>query len=336
MASGTVRWFNGDKGFGFITSDETGEDLFVHYSEIAGDANYRTLDEGQRVEFTQGTGDRGPQATAVRALPGGSPREPQPHHPPRPENEAGDADIVTGVVAWFDADKGFGFLTPDDGGDDVFCHFSAINDADGDYRTLDEGQPVEFERMPGARGPQAHDVRLLAAAPDAAPVIVVRGTVRTFDADKGFGFITPEDVFVHFSAISGATGYRTLNPGDRVEFVLSNGERGLLAEDVRALAPDRPAERAPQRSNRPARGPARASSELEVTGEPEQGTVQWYNADKGFGFISPDDGSGDLFVHYSSLKGDAAAGVDEGARVTFARATGDKGAQAAEVMLVPQ
>lgn len=60
---GTVKWFNGGKGYGFIVRDE-GEDVFVHYSSIQG-TGFRTLEEGQRVEFTVGQGNKGPQAQDV-------------------------------------------------------------------------------------------------------------------------------------------------------------------------------------------------------------------------------------------------------------------------------
>lgn len=64
MAQGTVKWFNGEKGFGFITPDDGGADLFVHFSEIQS-SGYRSLDEGQKVTFTVAQGQKGPQATAV-------------------------------------------------------------------------------------------------------------------------------------------------------------------------------------------------------------------------------------------------------------------------------
>ena len=68
MASGVVKWFNAEKGYGFITPDDGGRDLFVHHSEIQMQG-YRELFEGQKVEFevTEGRNGRGPQASAVTA-----------------------------------------------------------------------------------------------------------------------------------------------------------------------------------------------------------------------------------------------------------------------------
>ena len=66
MAQGIVKWFNNEKGYGFIAVDG-GEDLFVHYSAIEGDG-YRSLDEDQRVEFQIAQSTKGPQAEAVRVV----------------------------------------------------------------------------------------------------------------------------------------------------------------------------------------------------------------------------------------------------------------------------
>ncbi len=66
MAQGTVKWFNNEKGYGFIAVDG-GQDVFVHYSAIQSEG-YRSLDEGQRVEFEVAQGQKGPQADGVRVL----------------------------------------------------------------------------------------------------------------------------------------------------------------------------------------------------------------------------------------------------------------------------
>ena len=67
MAQGTVKWFNAEKGFGFITQDDGGVDVFVHYSAVEG-GGYRSLDEGQRVEYVVTQGQKGPQAERVTSL----------------------------------------------------------------------------------------------------------------------------------------------------------------------------------------------------------------------------------------------------------------------------
>ena len=66
MATGTVKWFNADKGYGFIVPDEGGKDLFVHHSAIAGEG-YKSLAENAKVQFEVGQGEKGPQATNVSA-----------------------------------------------------------------------------------------------------------------------------------------------------------------------------------------------------------------------------------------------------------------------------
>ena len=65
MATGTVKWFSSEKGYGFITPDEGGEDLFVHFTAIAG-GGFKTLDEGAKVSFEVTQGQKGPQATDVQ------------------------------------------------------------------------------------------------------------------------------------------------------------------------------------------------------------------------------------------------------------------------------
>jgi len=68
MSKGTVKWFNADKGFGFITPEDGGKDLFVHHSEIKTGGGYATLADGQKVEFEVGKGQKGPCANNVRPV----------------------------------------------------------------------------------------------------------------------------------------------------------------------------------------------------------------------------------------------------------------------------
>lgn len=68
-----------------------------------------------------------------------------------------DTQMATGTVKWFNDAKGFGFITPEEGGEDIFCHFSAIQ-SDG-FKSLAEGQRVEFEVTRGPKGLQAQNVR---------------------------------------------------------------------------------------------------------------------------------------------------------------------------------
>ncbi|MEZ7839435.1 MAG: cold-shock protein [Pontimonas sp.] len=65
--------------------------------------------------------------------------------------------MTTGIVKWFNGDKGYGFITPDDGTADVFAHFSAIQSSG--YRSLEENQKVEFDVTEGQKGPQAENIR---------------------------------------------------------------------------------------------------------------------------------------------------------------------------------
>jgi CspA family cold shock protein len=67
MATGTVKWFSNEKGYGFITPDDGAKDLFVHHSNITGEG-FKTLSEGDRVEYEAGEGQKGPEATGVTVV----------------------------------------------------------------------------------------------------------------------------------------------------------------------------------------------------------------------------------------------------------------------------
>ena len=141
---------------------------------------------------------------------------------------------MRGVVEFFDERRGFGRISPADGGSPVFCHFSNISDKQ--EQILVSGEEVEFTREDGERGPAARDVRRVEQR--------FAGTVKLFE--KGFGWITPTDgspdVFVHFSDIAGA-GYKRLEPGEDVTYSVVTSDRGKKAIRVRRLDTRQPLER---------------------------------------------------------------------------------------------
>jgi CspA family cold shock protein len=151
-----------------------------------------------------------------------------------------------GVVKFFNPQKGFGFIVRDDGGEDVFVHISAVEQAG--LSDLADGQPLEFTLVDRGGRVSATNLRI-----EGEPMPVERsgggaggdrgpqrqltgekasGTVKFFNAMKGFGFIQRDDgqpdAFVHISAVERA-GIPTLNEGDRLEFELEVDRRGKYA-----------------------------------------------------------------------------------------------------------
>ena len=310
MPQGTVRWFDAERGFGFLFLGDGTEDLFVHASEIMNGDGPRVLREGQVVEFEVGEGDRGPQARRVRVT----------------GDYAPDAPLgVLGTVSWYEPGKGYGFITPDGGGAEIFVHSSAIVGGG----VISEGQRVAFLVVDGERGPQADHLLPLGAEAAGRPGASdgADGTVSWYDADKGFGFVTPdvgaEDIFVHVRSLP--AGLTELSEGDRVTYDVGQSEKGLQARSIRLVS--RSASRgaaAPPEHGRP--GPSKGSVGPVRGGE---GVVARYDAERGFGFITPDAGGADLFVHVSVVRG--AESLQEGDRVRYQVRQSDRGPQAGSV-----
>ncbi len=142
-----------------------------------------------------------------------------------------------GVVKFFNAQKGFGFIQREDGGEDVFVHISAVERAG--LEGLAEGQQLEFNLVDRGGKVSAADLQVVgdviappqkAAAPQRSLTgEKATGTVKFFNAMKGFGFITRDDgqpdAFVHISAVE-RSGLRELNEGDKLEFDLEVDRRG--------------------------------------------------------------------------------------------------------------
>ena len=160
--------------------------------------------------------------------------------------------------------------------------------------------------------------------------LAVRGQVKWFNPNKGYGFVQLSDgsgdAFLHVTALAGI-GISALQPGETLELHLALGQRGpqvteVISVDSSTAAPPRP----PRKSLRSPseRQPLEASVQ-------ETGTVKWYNAAKGFGFIVRDGGGKDVFVHVSALQRAGIMGLNAGQRVFIGVAEGQKGPEAASI-----
>jgi CspA family cold shock protein len=162
---GVVKFFNAQKGFGFVVRDDGGEDVFVHISAVE-QAGLTGLAEGQPLEFT--LVDRGGRISATDLKIEGEPLPVQDRGPPREERGGGagfggaerggpqrqlTGEKASGTVKFFNAMKGFGFISRDDGQPDAFVHISAVERAG--MVSLNEGDRLEFELEVDRRGKTA-------------------------------------------------------------------------------------------------------------------------------------------------------------------------------------
>ncbi|HJS09879.1 cold-shock protein [Sphingopyxis sp.] len=162
------------------------------------------------------------------------------------------------------------------------------------------------------------------------------GTVKFFNAAKGFGFVARddggEDVFVHISAVEQA-GLQGLASGQPLGFTLVERNGKVSAIDLKIEGEPMPVEefapRARDDRGAPGGAPGGARGRRQLTGERTSGTVKFFNTTKGFGFIARDDGQADAFVHISAVQRAGMAGLDEGDRVAFDIEVDDRGKFAA-------
>lgn len=178
--------------------------------------------------------------------------------------------MATGTVKWYDTEKGFGFISRDDGAGDIFVHRTALG-----YEIIGEGDRVSFEIVPGPRGENASQVEIVERS--ATPPKPRRQRDSYGDSYGGGGY----------SDSYGGGGYSQSS---------SYAQSDVNYDDMPLAA----------------------------------GTVKWYDPDKGFGFASQDGSSDDVFVHHSSLGGDIPA---EGDRIEFRVNAGAKGARAEQVKI---
>ena len=176
-AKGVVKFFNAQKGFGFVVRDDGGEDVFVHISAVE-QAGLTGLADGQPMQFT--LTERNGRVSATDLVIDGEPMPVSDRAPPRDRDSGGgygdrpprpasggfggggsrdagppmtDGQRVEGTVKFFNGTKGFGFIQREDGGPDAFVHISAVERAG--MSNLNEGQRVSFELEQDRRGKQA-------------------------------------------------------------------------------------------------------------------------------------------------------------------------------------
>ena len=266
----TVKWFNPMKGFGFLTPGDGSGDIFCHATTLSW-AGFDTLPEGATVTCEVEQGRQGPQVSQIHAVDTSTATTTttpaRSGGPPRGEYGRGHSDRspapgrrVVAMVKWFVPAKGFGFLVPDDGSPDVFCHASVVRDAG--YDTLLQGATVTCEVAEGRQGPMVSSIVAVDAStamarsadrvePDrggrerewgrgesAGPVEEHSGLVKFYNAAKGYGFVVPDDggpdVFLHGSMLNRA-GLVGLEPGQRVNVMVEQGARGPQARDIELI-----------------------------------------------------------------------------------------------------
>lgn len=181
----TVKWFNKEKGFGFVELGDGGGDAFLHIRAVEA-AGHADLMPGTRLTVTTAQGQKGPQVTSVTSVDTSTAEAPAPRREFRPRTggyggagggfggggggygggagggggrfASGPSVEMTGTVKWYDPAKGFGFVSVNDGGKDVFVHRSALSRAGLD--SLAEGQQVTLGVVEGQKGREAQSINV--------------------------------------------------------------------------------------------------------------------------------------------------------------------------------
>jgi CspA family cold shock protein len=159
VVDAVVKWFNPEKGFGFVElADGTG-DAFLHIAVLESSGRKAVL-AGAKIKARVGQGQKGPQITEVVEVDESAAAAPAPRRSgplgPRPQRAAPDLSTaieMSGTVKWYNPDKGFGFVAIGDGGKDVFVHASVLQRAG--IADLAEGQRVTMQVVEGMKGREA-------------------------------------------------------------------------------------------------------------------------------------------------------------------------------------
>jgi CspA family cold shock protein len=155
----TVKWFNSEKGFGFVELADGSGDAFLHIGVLQ-NAGHEAVAPETKLKVQVGQGQKGRQVTAVLEVDASSAAAAAPSRRPGPKvpydrarPDPSTASSLEGTVKWFNPDKGFGFAVAEDGGKDVFIHISVVEKAG--MRTLADGQKVSMQVVKTPKGREA-------------------------------------------------------------------------------------------------------------------------------------------------------------------------------------
>ncbi|ACI49905.1 cold-shock DNA-binding domain protein [Gluconacetobacter diazotrophicus PA1 5] len=167
--SAAVKWFNSEKGFGFVELSDGSGDVFLHANALA-TSGHDSVSPGTTLVVRIGQGPKGRQVASVVSVDDSTAQPERPRgfgapraaaggfggRPSRPAPDLSQAQEMRGVVKWYNATKGFGFITPESGGKDIFVHASALERSG--LTGLTEGQTANVQVVQGQKGPEAASI----------------------------------------------------------------------------------------------------------------------------------------------------------------------------------
>src|SRR5262245_36396028 len=196
----------------------------------------------------------------------------------------------------------------------------------------------DFYAPPPAREERAQRSPQRAPRENATPSgPAVDAVVKWFAPDKGFGFVEladgSGDAFLHVAALQ-AAGHDAVDPETKLSVQVGQGQKGrqvtaVLSVDASSGAAPRPAARPSPRPSSDRRGRPDPATAVEI-----EGTVKWFNPEKGFGFVVCEDGGKDVFVHISVVERAGLRGLDEGQRLVMKVVSTQKGREATAITLL--